>query len=362
MAAVKALRLPRPLTLDAALERFAADLAAGNRSPQTVAWYYRHVLRFRRFVMARGLPDDVSQIRREHLRDVTHYFKNEYWAADADGKRTPRRLSATTVFGTVKAVRRFFSWLSREGLIPMDPTVNVTVPSPPREPKRAYTGDEIARMLTATSARRRATLAVRDRALIGFIAETGCRVSEGRTVLLADVDLEQRRARISGKGARVRVVPVSDGLAELLDAYLRDARPQLAGAEPHPGLFLSESGGELTLSAVEQLFRRLCRRAAVDPKGRGIHGLRRSFAVRWLNRGGDPYTLRLILGHRGLSMIAHHYAALLPEDVDDKFRRLGVSILVAPPAPAAVRDAPTTARSTKRTKRVNGRRVWHPTR
>jgi site-specific recombinase XerD len=344
-------RVPRgPLTLQQAFEAFAADLAARRRTPLTLEWYQKNLCRrFRVFMSARGIPDDVRQVRRDHLRDFARYINDECWAQDRDGLRTPRRLSAHTAVGAVKAVRAFFAWLHAERLIETDAVENLTAPQVRQDPKPAYTDDEIARLLAAP--KKPTPVALRTRAFIGFIAETACRVSEARTVQVPDLDLATRRVRVTGKGSRTRTLPVSDGLAALLTEYLERARPHLA-TTPSPWLFLSEDGNALTLSAAEQLFRRACAVASIPHKGRGMHGLRRSFTVRWIKRGGDAYTLRLLLGHHGMNVIAHHYASLLPQDVDDRFRSLGVSVL--PGGPPEV-DAPK-ARAGRPRRRARRRR------
>lgn len=332
-----------PLTIDEGFAAFAADLVAANRDGQTLEHYRMSLRRFRRFLDARGLPDDLRPITRIELRDFATYLRHEYVSANGAAK-VPGKLSDYTVAGTAKDVKALFSWLAKDELLPDDPTPRVKVAQPRPEPLEAFTEGEVSRLL---SYKPRDRSGLRTRAFVAFVAETGCRTVEARRLRLEDLDLAGQRARVVGKRSKPRLVPLSDGLVAILNEYLERGRRQfirrrfrtpfgevVPATEEEPWVFRSGHGTQITDSAAIRLFDRFCRAAGVDRRGRGLHALRRAFSVRWIMRGGDPYTLRLLLGHSNLNIIASHYASLLPADVDERFRTLGVSVLV-PATPAA---------------------------
>lgn len=378
-----------PLTVDEGFAAFAAELVAANRDAQTLEHYRMSLRRFRRFLEARGLPDDLRRIGRTELRDFNTYLRHEYVSANSAAK-VPGKLSDYTIAGTAKDVKALFSWLAKDELLPDDPTPRVKVAQPRPEPLEAFTEEEVSRLL---SYKPRDRSGLRTRAFVAFVAETGCRTVEARRLRLEDLDLEGRRVRVVGKFSKRRVLPLSEGLVAILGEYLERGRRQfirrrfrtpfgevVPAATEEPWLFHSAQGTQITDSAAIRFFHRFCRAAGVERRGRGMHALRRAFSVRWIMRGGDPYTLRLLLGHSNLNIIASHYASLLPADVDERFRTLGVSVLVPatpaasagngqgrlPPAPVGGPDAPVgeaqpaarpRARHERRRARTRRRRV-----
>lgn len=140
----------------------------------------------------------------------------------------------------------------------------------------------------------------RNQALLWVLAETGIGASEICELRLADVDREQSLLRVRGKGSKARWIPLKqEGLHALL-AYLdhcrletvQEVKRRWMGEEP---LFVSKTGRSLTENGIALLFGRLRKRAGMT---RDVNPslLRDSFAVRYLQAGGDLFTLRELLG------------------------------------------------------------------
>ncbi|MCA1683356.1 MAG: tyrosine-type recombinase/integrase [Actinobacteria bacterium] len=130
-------------------------------------------------------------------------------------------------------------------------------------------------------------LPLRNRALVELVYSAGLRSAEAVGLDLADVDFEQERIHVRGKGGKERMVPLGEEAAQCVADYLRDARPQLVrGAEN--ALFVSARGRRLDTSTLRRLF--------AHP-----HRLRHAFATHLLEGGADLRTIQELLGHSSLS-------------------------------------------------------------
>jgi site-specific recombinase XerD len=148
----------------------------------------------------------------------------------------------------------------------------------------------------------------RNQALLWVLAETGMGTSEVCGLRLSDVDREQGRLRVKGKGSKQRWIPLGqEGLRHLL-VYLDHDRLETAtgvkrrrvGEEP---LFVSETGRPLTDNGIALLFGRLRKRAGITRKGVNPSLLRDTFAVRYLQAGGDLCTLLELLGQEESAVV-----------------------------------------------------------
>ncbi|GHO96466.1 hypothetical protein KSF_065140 [Reticulibacter mediterranei] len=141
----------------------------------------------------------------------------------------------------------------------------------------------------------------RNRAILWVLFDTGMRATEICALRLGDVDLEQGIVSVQEKGATVRRLTLGhEGLRHLL-AYLDNYRLGAAvGGErtDEDSLFLSEADRPLTKSRITLLFDRLKQRAGITRKGVGPALLRESFAMRYLQTGGDLDALWELLGQK----------------------------------------------------------------
>jgi len=150
----------------------------------------------------------------------------------------------------------------------------------------------------------------RNRAILWVLFETGMRASEVCGLRLVDVDREQGILRVRGKGSQQRRLTLGhEGLRHLLaylDAYRLGAAEcveRTDTSEDH--LFLSETGRPLTKSGIALLFGRLRKRAGITSKNVNPSLLRESFAMRYLQAGGDLCTLWELLGQKKSASFKH---------------------------------------------------------
>ena len=209
-----------------------------------------------------------------------------------------RRYARRTVARKAAALRRYFKWLHRTGVIPADPAVRLSAPAGEGRLPHVLTRSELATLLDDPPAAVDGdsdALRLRDDAVLELLYGSGLRVAELSGLGLGDVDTAARRATVWGKGSKQRQVPVSEAAAEAVDGWRERGRPILAeGRPPCEALFLNTRGRRLGPRDV----RRILDRRAASPTH--PHALRHTFATHLLDGGADLRVVQELLGHASL--------------------------------------------------------------
>ena len=297
------------ITLEAAVEQFLAGVA-GEVSESTRQWYGRCLSSFVAYL---GPETELAAVSagnvrayRTHLLTTTAAPKNPK-SASQKSKATLKPMSVYSVHGRQRAVRRLFSWLVEEGLAEQNVALAVPLVRLPATPPKAVGDDDLARLLEQLPAE-----GVRDRAVILFLIDTGCRVGGLCSVTLDSLDLTHRCAVVVEKGERARRVYFTALTAEVIGLYLA-VRP----AAKTDALFVSAKGGGLTPAGVRMLLERVGERAGV--KGRvNAHSFRHAYARNFLRNGGNLAVLGRLLGHSpGSPVTARFYAVFDDREIQE---------------------------------------------
>ena len=276
--------------LDTRAEEFLAWLAVERgRSPRTVEAYRRDLLRYHGHLAATGrcLDDAADTDVVAFVRGLQH------------GGLAPS--SVTRMLVSVRGLHRF---LVAEGYRADDPTADVEVPSLPRGLPKALSVAQVASLMDAVVGDDAA--ARRDRAVLEVLYGTGCRISEAGSLSLGDVDLHDGLVRVTGKGAKERIVPLGRCAATALERWLA---PEGRGAlEPDmwarrgdaEAVFLNQRGGRLSRQGLWLVVRRHGQAAGIGSV-LTPHVLRHSCATHMLDGGADIRFVQEMLGHASIS-------------------------------------------------------------
>ncbi len=203
-------------------------------------------------------------------------------------------LKKTSSARKLAALRTFFRYLCREGVLERNPARALLSP---RVERRIPSHLDEAEVATLVEVPGDGDAAVRARAILELFYATGIRCAELVGLDLAEVDLGARMVRVLGKGRKERVVPFGTRAAGALEAYLPVRTRQ---APQNDALFVNGRGGRLSDTAVRRIVAAQVRRAAILRKV-SPHTLRHSFATHLLERGADLRAIQELLGHASLS-------------------------------------------------------------
>ena len=269
-------------------EEWLSWLAAERgRSANTLAAYRRDLEAYVGWLGGRSLGDvDPATIERyvAHLR--------------AEGR------APSTVARMLVAVRSLHRFLAEEGEAATDPGRAVDAPRVPRGLPKALSEDEVTSLVEAVVGHD--PVARRDRAILEVLYGTGMRISELVGLSLRDVDVEGGFARVFGKGAKERIVPLIGMAAEAMAAWLA---PSGRGAmEPErwarrgdsEAVFLNARGGRLSRQGAWLVVRKHGDRVGLGDR-LSPHVLRHSCATHLLDHGADIRVVQELLGHASIS-------------------------------------------------------------
>jgi integrase/recombinase XerD len=225
-------------------------------------------------------------LMKEHLRA---YLREQ---------RTRRKLAPASMKVIVVALRHFFGYLKREGIIGHDLSAALDLPKLDRLLPEMLSEAEVDQLL-ATPFQDNA-FGLRDRALLEVLYASGLRASEITGLRLENFLRDDKLLRVIGKGNRERVVPVGEKAIAALEAWLTRGRPQWVKASTGGEVFLGEHGRRLTTVRIWQIVRDAAKLAGIE-KRIWPHLLRHSFATHLLSHGADLRAIQEMLGHASLA-------------------------------------------------------------
>jgi integrase/recombinase XerC len=252
-------------------------------APRTVDAYRRDLAGFADWAErgdARG-PEDVDRLLLR--RYVAHL--------------ATRRYAKRSIARKVSALRRYFAWAARRGLVAADPSTSLSAPRGEGRLPRVLRQDELTALLDEPTSRAGddPTRHARDDAVLELLYGSGVRVGELCALSTGDIDLPRGRAVVWGKGGKQRVVPLSEPTVDALRRWIGPARDAFLTATATDALFVNQRGHTLTPRDV----RRIVDRRAASPTH--PHALRHTFATHLLDGGADLRAVQELLGHADLA-------------------------------------------------------------
>lgn len=257
-------------------------------SPHTRAAYTTDVRQFFTFLEEERAKDGKATKDLIHLVDL---FILRFYLSHIHQKR----MSKATVMRKVAALRSFFSYLAREGIVAANPVEGIQSPRQEKPVPSFLSVDEMFSLLdTPFDEEEKGN---RDRAILELLYTSGIRLRELTALNMEDVDLKEGIMRVRGKGKKERLVPIGLPAREAIKAYLKEtAREGETGATP---LFIGREGRRINPRTVERIVDKYARRSGV--RKISPHVFRHSFATHLLGMGADLRVIQELLGHESLS-------------------------------------------------------------
>ena len=278
-----------------------------NASPHTFRSYESDLSQFLAFLTPPGAETPP-------LQDITHLLIREFVAHLHD-----HNLEKSSIARKLAAIRSFFKFAVREGLVLRNPARMVATPKLPKRIPSVLSAEDLntvsgwrgGRVRAAALSRRKrpgATdenrlLVKRDRAILELLYASGLRVSELTGLNLADMDRKEQMLRVRGKGNKERIVPYGGKAEQALEAYgpVREDILRKAGHRGDPqAVFLNHLGTRLTPRSVARIVKKYARLININ-WDLHPHSLRHAFATHLLADGADLRAIQELLGHSSLS-------------------------------------------------------------
>ncbi len=264
------------------LERFLRHLRTERRlSTHTDANYQRDLRAFANWCARQGVAC-WSALDSQHVRMFT--------AAEFRRGAAPRSISRR-----LSALRTFFGYLIREGVLKTNPAVGIQAPKASKRLPSTLDVDAMNRLLSFRCDER---LSARDKAMMELFYSSGLRLSELVGLNRVDIDLQDRTVRVLGKGAKTRIVPIGRYAIDALTRWLQE-RAALTSLE-ESALFVGAHGRRLAARSVQVRVAQWARR-----QGLGVHVhphmFRHSFATHLLESSQDLRGVQELLGHANLA-------------------------------------------------------------
>jgi site-specific recombinase XerD len=288
--------------LQTLFEGFTIHLEAAGRRPTTIAWYAKHSRRFFAWLEQEEIPALLDEITPFRVRKFVAHLQNgvRAWESNPYVPTQDRGLSSSYISGSVRALRAWFNWMEDEDYLAKNPMDKVRTPKQQQRLIEPLELDDIKRLLKAIEGQ--AAVDYRNRAIILTLLDCGLRVSELCQLEKHDVDLRGGWIRVRhGKGWKSRKVPIGGALSKALWQY-KSHRPEPIRDNPY--FFLTEQGWPLPAERVRKMLIHYSPKARVPNVH--PHRFRHSFALHFLRNGGDPLTLRMLLGHNSLTMVSRY--------------------------------------------------------
>jgi integrase/recombinase XerD len=194
--------------------------------------------------------------------------------------------------------KRYFRWALREHLLAADPTLKLRNARTPQRLPKVLSEAQVEALLGAPDVE--SPLGLRDRTMLELMYASGLRVSELVGLKSVHLSLTDNALRVTGKGAKERLLPFGEEARAWLQRYLADGRAAILGAQQSDALFVTARGGPMTRQMFWKLVKAHAQRADVQVP-LSPHTLRHAFATHLLNHGADLRAVQLLLGHADIS-------------------------------------------------------------
>ena len=262
-----------------------------NYSYYTIVSYRNDLIQFFNYLkLYRILKDDkIEDVDRSVMRKYIVYLKKSDY-------------SARSISRKISTVRSFFKFCLREGIIKVNPTINLITPKIDKKLPYFLYLQEVNKLIETPL--KNTIFGIRDRAILELLYGTGIRVGELVNLNICNIDLYEKTIIVFGKGSKERILPLGNPSIRAIQEYLTSRnlseKKIFVNKNDLEALFLNRLGGRLTTRSIRRIIIKYMKMAGLNKKI-SPHVLRHSFATHLLEGGADLRSVQELLGHKSLS-------------------------------------------------------------
>ncbi len=259
-----------------------------NFSEHTLAAYSSDIISY--ILWLNGIS--CLDVNFDKLREYLHFIQRfEY--------------KKTTIARKTASIRTFYKFLYREKYIDSNPAISLSAPKRPKPLPKFLTPDEVEQILNNVKIDTPAGF--RNKVILELLWATGMRVSELSNLNFGDLNLDENEIRVYGKGAKERIVLISNRAKNYLNQYIMSARKLIVDSgyttpdenEDSP-IFINKTGYRLQNKTIRKVINEIVEKIEL-PKKVTPHVFRHSFATKLIENGADLRVVQELLGHAGIS-------------------------------------------------------------
>ena len=271
------------------IEEFKTYLSVEkNFSEHTISAYCSDIVSYILWLNS----EDCTKVNFEKLREYLHFIQR------FDYKKT-------TIARKTASIRTFYKFMYREKYTETNPALSLSAPKRPKPLPKFLTPDEVEQILN--NVKIDTPSGFRNRVILELLWATGMRVSELSNLNFGDINLEENEIRVFGKGAKERIVLMSNRAKNYLKQYIDSARNlivskeyDIPGVNENDPLFINNTGYRLQNKTIRKVINDTVERIEL-PKKVTPHVFRHSFATKLIENGADLRVVQELLGHAGIS-------------------------------------------------------------
>lgn len=294
------------LLFDDAIKYFFNNMAERGLAEQTKEFYKKKLGAFRKFLVQIKKVQYLETLTGEEIK---YYIETKY-----------SKHKTNTFNCHARALRAFFNYLERDGYLIANPACNIKPKKVRKEKIDYFTIDQVRKMITSFDLRYKSEL--RNLLIVMILLDTGVRNSELVRIKLEDINTQEKSIYIyATKTNTFRTVYYSKETERIFNVYRREV---LKGAEKGP-LFLKFhsqfnepiAGVVITTEMVYRILSRKAEKVFGKDFRMNPHKFRHTFATHFVINGGDPFSLRDLLGHTNIET-TKIYVDMSPKDLKTK--------------------------------------------
>jgi len=254
-------------------------------SDNSIISYENDLKKLESFLTNKSISINPLLVESSHIKEFVYYIS--------------KKVKANSQSRIISGIRSFYDYLLFEKLIENNPLTNIESPKQQRKLPSTLSLEEINLMIQRIDRTKKES--ERNIAIIETLYGCGLRVSELTELKISDLFFTEDFIKVTGKGNKQRLVPVSDINKKCINEYILNSRSKLKiSANYSDILFLNRNGKKLSRAMIFTIVKNLSKISEID-KIISPHTFRHSFATHLLENGADLKTIQQLLGHESIT-------------------------------------------------------------
>lgn len=263
------------------IEEFLSYLSnEKNYSELTIINYKKDLIEFLDFLKDKDIVNATRDDIKLYLRELfTHKNKS------------------STISRKISSLKSFYNYLKTSGYTKINPTLSVRYPKKEKNLPKFVQYNDLTDMINVS---KNGSFGERNNLIIELMYSTGVRVSELVNIKISDIDFQNKKIRIMGKGSYERFVFYGDYAESSLNDYINNLRGRLLNGKKSDYLFLNKSGEKITTRGIAKIIDKIISETSIKTNV-SPHTLRHTFATHLLDNGCDLRSVQEMLGHKNIN-------------------------------------------------------------